>query len=121
MALPAALVPALRSALQSQGFPRASITEAGDIDPAALLSGVFHTIEFRTNASPPVVIKTAELQVSGPSNPLLAFLKPTVILSSTAGRTVIAPYGAAGDGTLGLVAVVGGLIGLGVVLGKLMR
>ncbi len=121
MALPSALVPALRSALQSQGFPRSSVTDAGNIDPAALLSGVFHTIELRSAATPPITIKTAELQFGGPPNPWLSFLKPTVIMTGPAGRTLIAPYGEAGDGTLGAVVVVGGLVGLGVLLGKLMR
>lgn len=118
MALPPALIGPLRAALQTQGFPAGSITDSGTVDPAALLSGVFTSVELRTQASPPVVIRTADLQMGGPPNPLLAFLKPTVILTGPAGKTVIAPYGVSGNGTVGAIVLVGALVAVGVFIGK---
>lgn len=98
MGIPSYLVPALRQALQGQGFPALIITDAGELDPGLLVRSLVRTVEFRTTMTPPVVI---DMLATGEPNPAVVALKPTLILDGPLGRQVIAPYGEAGDGTLG--------------------
>ena len=120
--IPVGLIPLLRQALTTQGFPSNAVTDGGDIDPAALLSGAFDTLEFRTNASPPITVKVADLSSGAQPrtpNPLVKWLQPTVVLTSRAGRSVIAPHGEAGNGTWTAAALVVGLLGVGFLLGHI--
>lgn len=108
--IPSYLVPTVRSALTAGGIPANALTDAGDIDPAALISGFVKGAEVRTQFSPPVYIATKDLfvkpgQAAQPS-PLLRQLKPTIVLDTNTGKSVIAPYGVAdrsGMKRLGLV------------------
>lgn len=120
MAIPAPLIAPLRTALMSQGFPANTVGDDGAINPAGLLGGVVESVEVRTTMSPPVSIKLGEIQLGGPPNPFAQFLKPTFVLKTRMGVSTLAPYGEAGDGTLGAVAVVAGLVGLGFLLGRLL-
>lgn len=89
--------------------------------PAAALSSLYDTLEVRSVLTPTIRISTASIlsDSNGQApNPLVSFLKPTVVLSGAQGVITVAPAGEAGDGTLGLVAAVLGLIGLGFILGR---
>ena len=93
-------------------------------NPAAALANLYDTIEVRSSVSPPVRLNVASLVDSGqPSKPswFAQMLKPTVVLSGSGGRAVVAPYGEAGDGTLITVLTLGGLFGLGVLVGRLSK
>lgn len=124
MGIPSVLVPALRSALTSQGFPASTLREDGTLDPAGLLAGVYDTVEFRTALTPTVHINTMSVFGTGqPGQPpppgIATWLKPTVVLTGAGQSTTIAPAGAsAGGGWLPLGLVVAALVGVGVVIGR---
>ena len=104
--IPPALVGPIRAALVSQGFPGQSILDSGNLDPAALFSGVYDRLQFRSHLTPPIGIDLAT--AGGPPSLFTRLVRPTIILSGQAGRTVIAPEGEASP-------VVGALVSLGLV------
>jgi len=118
--IPLLLVEPLRAALVSQGFPRETVTNSGQINPAGLLAGSYDTLEIRTAITPPIIIDTRSLLIdNGKRNPLLDAVKPTIILRGNGGVNVIAPYGPAPEG--GMVVplfIIGALIGIGVLIGR---
>lgn len=119
MAIPSALIPALRVAFRSQGFPESTLRDDGTINPAGILAGMYEEIEFRTALTPTVKVNTRELAAFGPPNPFVSLLKPTVVLRGKGEETVIAPLGVTpGGGWLPGIAVVAGLVGIGYLLGK---
>lgn len=87
-------------------------------NPAEVFAAVYNSMEVRTRFSPPVVANTQDLLSKGPQNWVVNLLKPTVILRGSAGTVTVAPAGAAGDGTLGFFALVGGLVGVSFLLGR---
>jgi hypothetical protein len=122
--IPGSLVPVVRSALVSQGFPPGTVRDNGTINPAGILAGVYEQVEFRSSGTPTIVMNTRQLAGTGRSeepNPFLRWLRPTVILRARdGGETVIAPAGPSQDGSvLPLALAVAGLVGFGVVLGRL--
>ena len=120
MGIPSALIPALRVALRSQGFPDQTLRDDGTLNAAGLLAGVYDEVEFRTALSPSVVLKTKELLNQGPPNPFVQYLKPTVIMRGRGEETIIAPVGVATPGGwlpgIGAVVV---LVGAGFLLGRM--
>ncbi len=96
---------------------------ASSPDDAAskLVNSIWDRVEFRSSATPSISADIA-YDPNGPPSPLLQWLKPTVILTGNAGRTVIAPYGQAGEGG-GFVAVgfFAAIVGIGFVLGRLSK
>ena len=88
---------------------------------AKLVPSVWNNVEFSSSATPTLNAEVA-YDPNGPPNPLMQWLKPTVILTGPAGRTVIAPYGQAGGGG-GVVAlgVLLGIVGVGFVLGRITK
>lgn len=111
--VPAALVPLVRSALQSQGIDPRSIDDSGAISGEALFALAFDKVEVRTAYTPNVTI-----DVLAPADPethaLLSRVQPTVILTGRGGRVVVAPYGEAGAIASGEIASAGVKLGLGV-------
>lgn len=92
----------------------------GQFDVAGLLGGVFHAVEFRSNLTPSVQIRMADLAADAPASPWGRLLQPTVVFYGPAGQTTIAPMGESRDG-VGLVvglAVVAALLGAGFMLGR---
>jgi hypothetical protein len=119
MAIPSALIPALRVAFRSQGFPEATLRDDGTINPAGILAGMYDEIEFRTALTPTIKVNTRDLTLGGPTHPFVSFIKPTVVLRGKGEETVIAPLGATqGGGWLPGIAVAAGLVGIGYLLGK---
>lgn len=91
------------------------------VDPFALISRFYDTVEIRTNAAPSVTINIAEL--GGEPSPYTQYLQPTLVFSGPAGRYVYAPYGEAGQNT-GTLTSAGSLIalaGLGFLLGRVTK
>lgn len=91
-------------------------------DPAAALSKIYSTIEVRTRVTPNAVINIADLGKSNKKpNPIVKWLKPTLVLKGQAGTKIVAPYGEAppqgGAGTG--IAIVGGILGGVFLLGVL--
>lgn len=119
--IPSAIVGTLRATLVSQGFPPTTIDNEGNLDPIALLSGVYDTVEFRSHAAPPVKLRLDAL--SGPSGSFVKFLRPTVIFTGKGGRAVLAPEGEALNtvGTLVAALAVGSIFYLGFRVGRLLR
>lgn len=82
----------------------------------ALASSV-ETITIQSRVGPSVTLRVADLvsQKPGPTNPVLAFVKPTIILRGPAiGEQVIAPGGRAGPEDWKLpTALVLSVLGLG--------
>lgn len=93
----------------------------GKADASQLFSGVYSNVEFRTNLSPPLNVETASALDNSPPNPFVKWLAPTVIFSGPYGRTVVAPFGEAGNGTFGTIAIVAALIAFGFVVGRLSQ
>lgn len=86
------------------------------------LASVYDTLEVRTSVTPPAVVNLhAAATDSGPPNPIVEFLKPTIVLSGPSGQETIAPYGIAPDGTAGTIGVVAFLMGMGFALGYFVR
>lgn len=111
--IPSYLVPTVRSALTAGGIPSNAITDAGDVDAAVLISGFVKGAEVRTQFSPPVYIATKDLfakpGAAQQPSPLLKRLKPTIVLDTNSGKSVIAPYGVADrSGKMRLGTVLGG-------------
>ncbi len=117
--IPEVLIAPLQAALQSQGFPGGTVRADGTLNPAGLLAGVYTEVEFRSSLTPNIRIATNQLAAGGPPNPLLSWLRPTVILRGASGELAIAPAGASNGGSIlpGLL-IVGALVGIGVVIGK---
>jgi len=124
--IPSLLVGPVRQAVAQQGFPESIITDSGDLNTDALMAALVETIEIRTEWTTPVTVSVKGL-VEGPSNPLWAALKPTIVLSGAhIGRQVIAPYGEAsedGSGNALFLAVLGAaaFFGTGVLLGMFIN
>ena len=113
-AIPLPLIAPLQAALQSQGFPNGTIRSDGTLNAAGLLAGIYDEVEFRSNATPNIVMKTSALLTESKPNPFLTWLRPTVMLRGRGGETVIAPVGVANGGSilpLTLAALL--LVGLG--------
>lgn len=118
--IPAALIPALRVALQSQGFPAQTLRDDGTLNPAGLLAGVYDEVEFRSQGTPTIRLKTNQLLSEGPPNPVVTWLKPTIVLRGKGQETLIAPVGvSAGGGWVPMLLMGGLLIGTGYMLAKL--
>lgn len=102
----------------SQG---AEVYNQSGIDPFALISKFYDTVEIRTNAAPPLTLNIGEL--GGAPSPYTKYLQPTLIFSGSAGRYAWAPYGEA-DPNTGTFVSVGSLLalgGLGFLLGRLTK
>lgn len=119
-AIPSALIPALRVAFRSQGFPEATVRDDGTINPAGILAGVYDEVEFRSALTPTIRLRTQTLlDERRAPNPFVQFLKPTVVLKGKGEQTFIAPVGAhEGGGWLPSIVIAGTLIGLGFLIGK---
>ena len=88
---------------------------------AKLVPAIWNHVQFRSAATPDLDAEVA-YDPNGPPSPALQWLRPTVILTGAAGRTVIAPYGLAPDsGALVAVGAFVGIIGIGFVLGRLSK
>ncbi len=112
------MIPGVRAALQGQGFPADTINDDGSLNPASLLALVYDEIEFRSSATPPIIINTKELLTpSTQPNPFLQWLKPTVVLRGSGQQTVIAPLGEAQGSWAVPLGGVAALVGLGFALG----
>lgn len=72
---------------------RGIMNNRGELTPYNAVAQFFDTIEIRTKATPPILLKVRDLDAAGASSPLLEFLKPTIILRGPLGTKVIAPYG----------------------------
>lgn len=119
--IPVILVEPLRQALMTQGFPRETVGNDGTINPAGFLAGSFDSMQIRSNITPNIDISTAELLKDDGKggNPLLRYIRPTIVLTGKGGTSVIAPYGPAQSG--GWIVpffVVGFLVGVGVLVGR---
>lgn len=114
------LIPLVRLALVSQGYPAAIVKNDGSFDFALLAARTFDTVTIWTEFSPPTKLNISELLKPGPPHPFLLALKPTVVLEGPAGKQVIAPYGmAATDGAWRTpLALAGALFGV-FLLGRL--
>ena len=80
------------------------------------------TVTIRTNATPDIVIDIEQAMGPG-SSPVLAALKPMIVLDGGAlGRQVIAPYGEPSEaGSFVGPGVLLGLFGLGFMIGRLTK
>lgn len=91
-------------------------------NPLTALASIYDTVEVRTNFSPPVRIGVAEtIEDDSPQGWFTKLVKPTLVMSGNNGRVVVAPAGEAGDGTLVLVGLLLGLVGIGFVLGRVTK
>lgn len=121
MAIPSILIDPLRSALQSAGVDARTVRDDGTINPAGFLASAFHTVEFRSSATPTIRVATGEmLNEGGQPDAFTAWLRPTVVLKGKSGDVIIAPVGESKGGSIlpGLgVALV--LFGAGYALGRL--
>lgn len=97
------------------------ISAIGSGDTLGALANIYDTLTIQTAVTPSAVIDLKSALASGPPSPIAQFLQPTIILSGPAGDQVIAPYGVAGDGTAGTIAIAALLMGLGYVIGWTAR
>jgi hypothetical protein len=90
-------------------------------DPLALLSAIYDTVEVRSNAAPPMVLKIREL--GGAPSPYTRYLQPTIVFSGPAGRYVWAPYGEASKsaGSLATGGMLLAIAGVGFLVGRLTK
>lgn len=119
--LPTALVGPVRAALQAQGLSPLIIGDDGTLSPAFFVSAAYDTAEFRSRLlSLPTIDLGSAIDPNAPVNPLVKFLRPTLILKGRAGINVIAPFGeaAAWEGWVGLAVMLAGVAGLGYLLGR---
>ena len=118
MPVPAATIPILRAAFQSQGIPQAALDDAGNINLGALASMAYDQVIFRSAVTPDIPLNMTEL---GPPEPGVAsWIKPMVVFTGKAGQVVVAPSGEPWEyGWLVMPAVVLGLVGFGYVLGRM--
>lgn len=90
--MPPLLVGPLKAYFQSRGIDPNDISANGDIDPTAILSLFFDTVEVRTAVTEPVSIS-----LKTPPDPetqaLLREVQPAIVFTGPAGRAQIAPYG----------------------------
>lgn len=94
--------------------------KGGQFDPVGLFGGVFHTVEFRSNLTPSIQVKTADFSLDAPQSPWTKLLQPTVIFYGANGEAVVAPGGESRPNVglvvgLGLIAA---LVGVGFMLGR---
>jgi len=117
-----ALIAPLRAGLVAAGFPADTIKDDGSINPAGLLAGAYDEVEFRSSATPTLRLRTADM-LSGPPNPFINWLRPTVVLrGKLTGETVIAPAGVSKGGSiLPAAGVAFLLLGAGYALGRASR
>lgn len=111
---------AVRAALVSQGYPAGIVRADGTFDFSLLAASTFDTVTIWTDYTSPVTVNVAEALKPGPPHPLLAALRPTIMLSGPAGTRVIAPYGTADrdGGWRGPALLAGALVGV-FLLGRL--
>jgi hypothetical protein len=95
--IPTVLIGPARASLQAQGTDPMIIKDDGSLDYERLIGTAFDTVEIRTTVTPPwrIDLRPGEPPPEGapPQLPMVAQLKPSVILSGRFGRAVIAPYG----------------------------
>lgn len=97
-------------------------TAAGSGNILAGLASVYNTLEIRTSVTPPAVVDLQSVaNSSGPPNPIVEFLKPTIILTGSGGQEIIAPYGQSPDGTAGTIGIVAFMLGMGFAAGYWIR
>lgn len=76
------------------------------------LSQFYNQVEFRSAITPSAAFTVQDLTSDGPPNPIVEWLRPTLVFSVPQGRTVIAPYGEAPDnglsGAIGTLALIFG-------------
>ena len=86
-----------------------------------MVPAIWDHVQFRSAATP-TFDGEVSYDPSGPPNPVIRWLRPTVILTGPAGRTVIAPYGPApGGGALVALGAFLGIIGIGFVVGRMSK
>jgi hypothetical protein len=90
------------------------ITDAGDLDPQALVALAFDKVVIKTTATPDIEIDLRQAGTGKISAAVRTF-QPTVILSGRAGRVVIAPGGEVIDQPgPSMATIVGGGLVLGI-------
>jgi hypothetical protein len=113
--VPPALVPTMQAFLQTQGLPPGALDSNGEVDPMALFSLAFDTVEVRTAYSEPVTINLNAPQ--GPpdtaTEELLQKIRPALILNGRFGRASVAPYGIPAGFAPGTVQRWGTYVGVG--------
>lgn len=94
--------------------------KGGQFDPVGLFGGIFHTVEFRSNLTPSVQVKTADFSFDAPSSPWTRLLQPTVIFYGVNGEAVVAPGGESRPnvGLVASLALIAALVGVGFMLGR---
>lgn len=103
--------------------PLLDLIASGGKRPEGILPSIWNHVEVRTSATPDIGTDiTYDPNPSTGPNPIMQWLKPTVILTGPAGRTVVAPYGeAGGGGALVTAAFFLGIVGIGYVLGRMSK
>lgn len=95
--IPPALVPTARAYLASQGITQSAVTDAGDVDPQAIIALVYDSVEFRSRLFPAgkVSYNLKDTTSSPQTRALLKFVQPAVILRSAklGDRVLFAPAG----------------------------
>lgn len=87
---------------------------------ASALLNSYTSMEIRSALTPPITLTSADLLSNTPPSAITSFLQPTLILHGSGGQdTIIAPGGQAGDGTLGGIGFLAGLLGVGYLMGRL--
>ena len=98
--LPSWAISPVRDVLATQGLPRESITDAGDIDAALLATSLIDTVTIRTNITPELTVDLRSI-ASGPSSPITRALQPTLVLKGRLiGTRMVAPHGNSQGGGL---------------------
>ncbi len=86
------------------------------------LSAFYDTIEFRSALTPPMQFRVADLSSDSPPSPVTQWLRPTLVLTGTAGTSVVAPMGEAPpSGALAGFGVIGAVMGVGAIIGFIAR
>lgn len=109
--LPAWTISPLRDALQTQGVPRAAITDSGEIDGVLLATVLIDTVKIRTNVTPELTLDLREV-ASGPPSPVTQALQPTLTFKGRLGERTIAPYGESTAGGLVFAGLLAGAAAL---------
>lgn len=93
--IPAALVPAVRSFVQSQGGDPYLVNNDGSVNPTATVALFFNEVRVKTAVTPELVFPiNAQGQAPDPlMQEVLDQLRPTVTLTGPAGTVIAAPYG----------------------------
>lgn len=93
--VPAALVPAVRQYIQSQGADPAIFNNDGSVNPLGAVGLFFDTVTVRTSITPDITfpINASGQPPSRAGQELLEQLQPVVVMSGRAGTVEVAPYG----------------------------